>query len=370
MPETTRTDDARYMRVAIGLARRGHGNVWPNPAVGCVIVRDGAIVGRGWTQPTGRPHAETEALRRAGEAARGATVYVSLEPCSHYGQTPPCTSALIAAGVARVVIAIVDPDPRVDGRGLAQLRAAGIAVTLGTSADAATAVNQGFLLRLRDMCPLVTLKLATTLDGRITTRRGDSRWITGPVARDLGHGLRARHDAILVGIGTALADDPALTCRLPGLGARSPVRVVLDPRLRLPTQSALVVTAAETATWVIAGPDPDPARRATLEAAGVVVIALPAGADGRPDARTVATELAARGITRLLIEGGGTVAAAFVAAGLVDRLVWHRAATVIGGDGLAGIGALAVDELKDAAGFVMLGSQPAGPDRIETYARP
>ena len=198
-------EDILHMRAALALARRGLGTTWPNPAVGCVIVRDGRVVGRGWTQPGGRPHAETEALRRAGEAARGATAYVTLEPCSHWGRTPPCCNALAAAGVARVVVAMRDPDPRVDGRGFAMLREAGIAVEEGLLEAEAQAINAGFSRRIREGLPLVTLKLATTLDGRIATAKGESRWITGPAARREAHAMRARHDAILVGSGTVLA---------------------------------------------------------------------------------------------------------------------------------------------------------------------
>ncbi|HEX5079092.1 MAG TPA: bifunctional diaminohydroxyphosphoribosylaminopyrimidine deaminase/5-amino-6-(5-phosphoribosylamino)uracil reductase RibD, partial [Geminicoccaceae bacterium] len=232
-PSSQGKRDRHFMAVALRLAARGLGSVWPNPAVGCVLVHGERIVGRGWTQPGGRPHGEVEALRRAGAAALGATAYVSLEPCAHYGRTPPCTMALLQAGVRRVVAATLDPDPRVDGRGIEQLRQAGVEVALGVGRAAAEALNAGFILRVRAGRPLVTLKLATSLDGRIATRRGDSRWITGEPARARAHLLRARHDAIMIGSGTALADDPSLTCRLPGLEERSPARVVLDRRLRL-----------------------------------------------------------------------------------------------------------------------------------------
>jgi len=231
--------DRAFMAAALGLARRGLGRVWPNPAVGCVIVRDGLVVGRGWTAPGGRPHAEAVALERAGDLAHGATAYVTLEPCAHHGRTPPCADALVRAGVARVVTALGDPDPRTAGEGHARLRQAGIAVAEGTGADAAEEVNAGFLKRVRHGRPLVTLKLATTLDGRIATAAGESQWITGPRARQDGHRLRAAHDAIIVGSGTALADDPGLTCRLPGLEGASPVRVVFDGRLRLSPESRI-----------------------------------------------------------------------------------------------------------------------------------
>ena len=238
--------DQDYLRRAIRLAMNGRGAVEPNPMVGCVIVKDGRVVGRGWTQPGGRPHAETEALRRAGAAATGATAYVSLEPCSHHGRTPPCAEALIAAGIARVVAAGEDPDPRVSGSGLARLRQAGIAIETGLCAEEAAELNAGFLCRVTKGRPLVTLKLATSLDGRIATATGQSRWITGPAARERAHLLRATHDAVLVGTGTALADDPLLTCRLPGLEHRSPVRIALDRTLRLPATLRLFAGARET----------------------------------------------------------------------------------------------------------------------------
>jgi len=231
------------MRSALELARRGLGIVAPNPAVGCVLVQGGRVVGRGWTQPGGRPHAETEALRRAGAASRGAVAYVTLEPCCHWGQTPPCTDALVAAGVRRVVVGAEDPDPRVSGRGIERLRAAGIEVELGICAEAAAELAAGFLLRMRAGRPLVTLKLATTLDGRIATHGGESQWITGPLARQRAHALRADHDAIMVGSNTAVVDDPLLTCRLAGLAARSPVRIAVDSRLRVPLTHKLVAGA-------------------------------------------------------------------------------------------------------------------------------
>src|SRR5438876_2801019 len=252
--------DLQAMRAALGLACRGLGRVWPNPAVGCVIAKEGRVVGRGWTQPGGRPHAETEALARAGTAANGATAYVTLEPCCHWGRTPPCADALIAAGLSRVVVALEDPDPRVVGGGLARLRAAGIAVETGLGAADAAEINAGFLQRLRLGRPLVTLKLATSLDGRIATTSGESRWITGPAARERAHLLRATHDAILVGTDTVIADNPELTCRLPGLDAHSPVRVVIDRHLRIPLDARVFAAARQTPCWVVTPDAADPAR--------------------------------------------------------------------------------------------------------------
>ena len=357
------------MRSALALAARGLGNVWPNPAVGCVLVRDERIVGRGWTQPGGRPHAETEALTRAGDAAKSATAYVSLEPCAHHGKTPPCAEALIDAGIGRAVVAMEDPDPRVDGGGIDRLREAGIAVEVGIRGEEAAHLNEGFLLRVREQRPLVTLKLASSLDGRIATHTGDSRWITGPEARARGHLLRAENDAILVGSGTALADDPDLTCRLPGLENRSPVRVVLDGGLRLPAASKLAASAARLPTWVVTLPDAGGDAGKALQDLGVEIIVAPPGLDGRVDVRAALNELAGRGITRLLVEGGGTVAASLFRADLVDRLAWFRAPTVIGGDGTPGIRAFGVDDLATARRFRRTGQELIGQDLLETYGR-
>jgi len=355
------------MRAALGLARRALGRVWPNPAVGCVIVRDGRVAGRGWTQPGGRPHAETEALARAGAAARGATVYVTLEPCSHHGKTPPCADALIAAGVARVVAAAEDPDPRVSGEGLRRLRAAGIAVETGLLAEEAEALNAGYLTRLARGRPCVTLKAATSLDARIATAAGESRWITGTAARAQAHALRARHDAVMVGIGTAVADDPELTCRLPGLAAASPVRVVVDPRLRLPLTSKLVRTARETPTLLIALPGNDRVRRAAFGECGVDLIEAPADAAGQIDMGAALALLGARGLTRILAEGGSRLSATLLRAGLVDRIVWFRAPTILGGDALPVAVGFGVGALAAAPRFRLIDAVDCGGDIMETY---
>jgi diaminohydroxyphosphoribosylaminopyrimidine deaminase / 5-amino-6-(5-phosphoribosylamino)uracil reductase len=359
--------DAHFMAVALRLAERGLGRTWPNPAVGCVVVRDDQIVGRGWTQPGGRPHAEVEALRRAGPQALGATAYISLEPCAHYGQTPPCTMALLHAGLRRAVIAAPDPDPRVDGRGIDQLRQAGVEVALGIRQDQATQLNAGFFLRVRAGRPLVTLKLATSLDGRIATRTGASRWVTGEAARRWGHRLRAMHDAVVIGSGTALADDPALTCRLPGLDDCSPVRVVLDGRLRLPPGSRLATTAREVPTWVVTRSGADPQRCAALERCGVEVLAVPTAPGSSLAIAQALAALAARGLTRVLVEGGGTVAAALLRARLVDRLVWFQAPLVIGGDGVAAVADLGLDALGDCPRFQTLQSTALAPDAVRVY---
>ena len=355
------------MRAALQLARRNLGSVWPNPAVGCVLVNKGAVVGRGWTQRTGRPHAETVALAHAGATAGGATAYVTLEPCSHHGQTPPCANALIQAKVARVVAAVEDPDPRVSGRGLAALRQAGIAVETGVLAAEAQELNAGFFLRIREGRPLVTLKAATTLDGRIATHRGESKWITGEASRHRAHALRAQHDAVLVGIGTALADDPQLTCRLPGLAARSPVRVLFDPRLRLPLTAQLVQTAQKVPTWVVCYTDADRDRRRILAECGVELVDI-APAGDRPRMGDMLRALAQRGLTRVLVEGGGRVTGALLGEGLIDRIVWFRAASIMGGDGTPVAAAFGVDHLSEAPKFRRIAVETCGEDVMETYA--
>ena len=359
--------DLGAMRAALSLARRGLGSVWPNPAVGCVIIKDGRVVGRGWTQSGGRPHGETEALRRAGAAARGAAAYVSLEPCCHWGRTPPCVDALVAAGVRRVVVALEDPDPRVAGEGLRRLRAAGLEVEVGLCAEEAAEVNAGFLSRLRLGRPLVTLKFATSLDGHLATASGESQWISGPPARERAHALRASHDAIMVGIGTVVADDPQLTCRLPGLDHRSPVRVVIDRHLRIPPTARLIVDAGIVPTWVLTSRSADPGRRAAFLANGVTLIDVDLGRDGQIDLTRALAALGERGITRLLVEGGAQVAAAFIRSRFVDRLVWVHAPLVIGGDGIPAIAGLDVAALADAAAFERLATETIGEDVLTTF---
>ncbi|MBP2310770.1 diaminohydroxyphosphoribosylaminopyrimidine deaminase/5-amino-6-(5-phosphoribosylamino)uracil reductase [Azospirillum soli] len=362
-------DDLRYMRAALALAARGLGNTWPNPAVGCVLVKDGAVVGRGWTQPGGRPHAETEALARAGASAHGATAYVTLEPCNHHGKTPPCSEALVAAGVARVVVACGDPDPRVAGGGLERLRAAGIAVVTGVCEAEAWALNEGFFRRIQDHRPLYTLKAATTLDGRIATHSGVSQWITGPTARAWGHRLRASHDAIMVGIRTALTDDPELTCRLPGLTHHSPVRIVVDSRLRLPLTGRLAATARAVPTWIVTREDADAARLEAFTDCGVEVIRVTADSAGLPDLGEASAVLARRGLTRVLVEGGATLAASLLRAGLADRLEWFRASSVMGGDGLPAVHGFGVDALDQMARFTRVSVRQAGEDLVESYVK-
>jgi len=359
-------NDLAHMRMALALARRGLGSVWPNPAVGCVLVKDGEVVGRGWTQAGGRPHGETEALRRAGARAQGATAFVSLEPCCHWGRTPPCAEALIAAGVARVVMPIEDPDPRVAGKGAARLRAAGVAVETGLCAAEATEINAGFLSRIERGRPLVTLKLATTLDGRIATANGESRWITGPAARARAHLLRAVHDAVMVGSNTVLADDPELTCRLSGLERRSPVRVVVDGALRVPATARLVADAARIPTWFLVREGVDEARRRGVADCGVELIDVAPGPGGAIDLGRALQALGHRGLTRLMVEGGGGLAAALLAADLVDRIAWFRAPVIVGGDGRPAVGPFGVTALAAAPRFARMSLEPVGEDVLET----
>ncbi len=359
--------DGNFMKAALSLAERGLGNVAPNPAVGCVLVKDGVIVGRGWTQKGGRPHAETEALARAGAAARGATAYVTLEPCAHHGRTPPCAEALIAAGIVRVVGAVGDPDPRVSGRGYEMLSKAGIEVVEDVCEAEARRLNEGFFLRIREARPLVTLKLATSADGKTATHSGQSRWITNEASRARGHLLRATHDAIMVGSATAIVDDPELTCRLPGLDARSPIRIVADGRLRLPLTSKLVRDARRTPVWLLTFAGGDVARRAAFEACGVALIDVPAGADGLMDMKAALALIAERGVTRLLVEGGARLAASLMQAKLVDRIEWFRAPRIVGGDGYSAIATLGIDVLANAPSLSLDETLPLGDDTLSSY---
>ena len=360
------------MQTALRLARRSLGTVWPNPAVGCILVREdlnGRIVGRGWTRRGGRPHAETEALRRAGTAAQGATAYVSLEPCNHIGRTGPCTDALIAAGVKRVVIATEDPDPRVMGAGVQKLKDTDIDVETHVCEATAREINRGFMLRINESRPLFTLKLATSLDGRIATRTRHSQWVTGSLARLHAHRLRAEHDAVLIGSETAMIDDPDLTCRLPGLEKNSPIRIVLDSRLRLSPKSNLAKTAKHVPVWIITTTDQDSAARNELEKLGVEIFELKPHENGRPNLAEVAHTLAGKGLTRVLVEGGGGVAGSLFQANLVDDIVWFRAPKLIGADGVPAFSALGIETMEQAPEFTKCDAFMAGNDSVETYRR-
>jgi diaminohydroxyphosphoribosylaminopyrimidine deaminase/5-amino-6-(5-phosphoribosylamino)uracil reductase len=361
-------DDERFMALALALGRRGLGRTWPNPAVGAVIVRDGVIVGRGWTQAGGRPHAEVEALKRAGGAAQGATLYVTLEPCSHHGKSPPCTDAIVRAGVARVVSSLEDPNPQVAGRGHALLRERGIAVETGLGAEAAGRDHAGHIRRMREGRPQVLLKLAVSADGKAGLAGRRPVGITGAAARARVHLLRAESDAILVGIGTVLSDDPHLTCRLPGMLERSPVRVVLDARLRIPLASAIVGTARETPTWVVAAPEASAMAEEILRARGAEVIRVKAR-DGALDLAAMLRELAARGITRLMVEGGPTVAASLVRADLIDEAALYCSPNPIGTDGIDALAGMPLTALTQSPRLKSVASESVNGDTLERYER-
>jgi diaminohydroxyphosphoribosylaminopyrimidine deaminase/5-amino-6-(5-phosphoribosylamino)uracil reductase len=360
--------DRRFMQLALTLGRRGLGATAPNPAVGAVVVKDGIIVGRGWTQPGGRPHAEPEALARAGEAARGATLYVTLEPCSHVGKSPPCVDAIIAAGIARVVSAIEDPNPQVAGQGHAKLRAAGIVVDVGTCAEEAARDHAGHFRRVRDGRPHVILKLAVSSDDKIGAAGGKPVAITTEATRARVHLLRAQCDAILIGIGTARADDPQLDCRLPGMAKRSPVRVVLDRSLRLPGTGRLVHSAREVPLWVMASDLAEAPAAMKLGAAGAQVMRVKAVANGL-DLPSVLRALADKGITRLLVEGGARVASAFVAAGLVDEVWLLRGPAAVGAEGVAALDSLPLTAITQSPSLRVRSSESLDQDMLTIYER-
>jgi diaminohydroxyphosphoribosylaminopyrimidine deaminase / 5-amino-6-(5-phosphoribosylamino)uracil reductase len=359
------TDHTKHMAHALSVGSRGLGRTWPNPAVGCIIVQGSRIVGRGWTQPGGRPHAEVMALQQARQAARGATAYVTLEPCAHHGQTPPCADALIAAGITHVVTALTDPDPRVSGQGLAMLRAAGIEVTEGVLSDAARAANAGFLKRVTLGLPLITLKLATTLDGRIATSTGESRWITSPASRRAVHTLRLTHDAVLIGAGTARADDPDLTAR--DIGAtHQPIRIVMDARLSHSPQSRLGQTARQSPVWLCHTNAASAEARAAWTNTGATLIECASTTTqiNLPDALQ---RLAALGLTRILCEGGATLAAALIANHLVNDLITFTAGKLIGASGHAALGPLPNAAVKDLPTLTLIETRQIGPDTMSHW---
>lgn len=356
--------DRRFMQLALHLADRVQGTTAPNPAVGAVIVDEvsGEVIARGWTQPGGRPHAETCVIEHAGARARGATMYVTLEPCSHYGHTPPCVDAITAAGLARVVCAIEDPDPRVSGRGVSFLRKAGVKVDVGVRAEEARWMVAGHILRMTQARPFVQLKIAASADGLIAPGHGAPTWVTGPDARALAHLMRARADAVLVGRRTVIDDDPELTCRLPGLEDRSPRRVVLARDLRVPSTSKLVQSADRVPLTIIGSleaPEPDYPR-----AVEVRRVALGASGVDLPAALGV---LHADGITRLLVEGGPTVARSFLDAGLVDEAMIFRGSEPIGGAGLRPLVDRGLEEFADTARWQLAEERGVGPDRVSLY---
>jgi diaminohydroxyphosphoribosylaminopyrimidine deaminase/5-amino-6-(5-phosphoribosylamino)uracil reductase len=362
--------DKDFMDLAFALGRRGLGQTWPNPAVGAVIVKDGIVLGRGWTQKGGRPHAEVEALKRAKKAAQktlvGATMYVTLEPCSHQGKTPPCADAIIKAGIARVVSALEDPNPEVAGQGHERLRAKGITVDIGFGADEARRAHAGHIMRMQKGRPYVTLKLALSKDGKAGLAGRKQVQLSGEAARERVFQMRSQHDAILVGIGTILSDNPQLNCRLPGMIVRSPVRVVLDAQLRLPLATAVVATVSETPTWVFAARNASSIADDILQQRGCKVFRVEEQ-NGKLDLNEVLKVLAGEGITRLMVEGGPTVAAAFVADDLVDEAVLlHTDKTI----GAGGIDALEGMDLTALTGSLRArGREKLGPDTLETFER-
>lgn len=366
---TRADDDARWMDAALALGRHGLGLAAPNPSVGALIVKDGIVVGRGFTHKGGRPHAERRAIDEAGEAARGATIYVTLEPCSHHGVTPPCAEAILAAGLCRVVCAMKDPDARVAGRGLALLREAGLNVSLGLGEAAARRDHLGHCLRVTQGRPMVTLKLARTADGYAAGDEHDRRLtITGEMANLRVQAMRATHDAIMVGVGTAIDDDPLLTVRVPGLDQR-PLRVVLDSRLRLPLSSRLCATAAQTPTLVLTTDAAPAEREAELVARGVEVARVAAGADGHLDLRAALGWLGQRGVTRVFSEGGPHVGSRLVREGLADEVVVFTATKPLGREGLPALDAGAWSVLSDPGRYEEAERVVYAPDEMRRWGR-
>jgi diaminohydroxyphosphoribosylaminopyrimidine deaminase/5-amino-6-(5-phosphoribosylamino)uracil reductase len=358
--------DKRWMALALSLAQRGLGQTWPNPSVGCVIVKNGRVLGRGHTQQGGRPHAEVMALRQAGNTTNGATAYVTLEPCSHTGQTPPCASALINAGLSRVVIATTDPDPRVAGRGIQMLRNAGIEITMDVLKSDADIAHAGFFSRVTQNKPFITLKLAISLDGRIATQTGDSQWITDHAARRYVHYLRATHDAVMVGRGTVNADDPTLNVRGFGSKFRQPVRIIMDSNISCKPVGNLATTAHDTPVWLCHTQAADFTPWANT---GAISVACNA-ADGRVDITDAMSQLANAGLTRVFCEGGGTLGGALIKAGLVDQLIIMQAGVAIGADGKPSLGKMGNSVLKNAPRFVLNDVRQIGPDTISIWHKP
>ena len=362
--------DEDHMAQALQLARRGLGLTWPNPSVGAIVVApSGEIVARGWTAPGGRPHAEAIALERAGAQARGATIYVTLEPCTHDGgRGPACADLIAAAAPARAVVALADPDPRTRGCGIARLAAAGIAVSDGVLAHEAEEVARGHILRVTENRPAVTLKLAAGSDGLIPRGEGAPVWITGPDARAHGHLLRARNDAILVGRGTISADDPSLTCRLPGMSCRSPVRVVLDRRLRTPP-AARLFNDLMVPVWLVCAADEENPNTDALQDRGAEIVPVPVDDHGMLGLPDVLETLAMRGITRVLVEGGPSVARAFLEADLVDEAVIYQGLKPAGPDGLMPFVSEGLDRLTASGHFTQREARSFGPDRMTWWRR-
>ncbi|WP_158806770.1 bifunctional diaminohydroxyphosphoribosylaminopyrimidine deaminase/5-amino-6-(5-phosphoribosylamino)uracil reductase RibD [Beijerinckia sp. L45] len=362
--------DRRFMDAALALGRRGFGLTAPNPSVGALIVKDGIVLARGWTAPGGRPHAEPQALAQAGAAARGATIYVTLEPCSHHGQTPPCCEAIVAAGISRVVYAVGDPNPDVAGRGAAYCRDHGLDVLGGIGDAAARRDHLGHILRMTQRRPAITLKFAETADGFVAGGPHDPRLsITGVAANGMVHVMRAMHDAIMVGVGTVLADDPLMTVRLPGVQAK-PLRVVLDGGLRLPLHSRLIQTAGEAPILVLTRAESLDARgKALREIDGVEIAVVPVSASGALDLRAALRVLADRGITRIFSEGGPTVGSALIAEGLADEVILFQAEKPLGREGVPTMSGAARGMLHDPMRFRQSENLEVGTDRLHRFER-
>ena len=364
--------DGRWMRAALALARRGLGTTGINPSVGCLIVKNGVLLGRGRTGAGGRPHAETVALDQARErygpeAIRGADVYVTLEPCAHHGLTPPCADALIAAAPARVVAPFSDPDARVSGRGFDALRGAGVAVSVGAQAEAAAETLRGYLTRIQERRPFLTLKLAATLDGRIATSSGESRWITGAAARARGHLARAQSDGIILGVGTVLTDDPRLDVRLPGFEGRGPAPIVADSRLQTPLTGALARRAGENGLTLLCRDDADRARIDAFRSIGAEVIPVPVTGDGLLSMQFAMERLAQRGIGALLCEGGGRLAASLLREDLVDEVHWFTAGALIGASGHPSVADFGTETIAEMPRFALIASERIGADTLSIW---
>ncbi len=358
--------DEKYMQQALSLADAGLGRVAPNPSVGCIIVKGDEVVGQARTADGGRPHAETQALLQAGDKAKGATVYVTLEPCSHHGKTLPCTDSLIAAQVKRVVIACRDDDRRVAGQGIKALQEAGIEVVVGVLEKEARALNEGFFKRINNYRPLVTLKMATSIDSKITLSAGESQWITGEEARARVHLERSRHDAILTGIGTILADDPLLTTRMEGKDHKS-TRVILDTNLRFPLNAKMNATTFEGPVWIYTSPNADKEKKAALEKRGLRVIEMDLSANGRVSIPFVLEHLANEGITRLMVEAGPAVFTSFFKMKVWDNLLLFRAPIVIGSNGIDAFGDTELKSLAQAPRLKFIAKEQHGDDLLEIY---
>lgn len=358
-----------FMQTALKLARQNQGATGVNPSVGCVIVKDQKIIASAATAPGGRPHAEKLALEQAGENAKDATMFVTLEPCAHEGKTPPCVDGVISAGIKKIVVAMQDPDPRTAGKSLQKMADAGMEVELGQGGDEAEELYAGFTTRIKTGRPLVTLKLATSLDGKIATHTGQSQWITSQQSRDDAHKLRGQHNAIMVGSGTVMADDPMLTCRATNMENHCPLRIVMDGRLRIDLTSNLIQTARDIPTLIFTLEDTDKTRRQAIKDLGVEIVPLPHDADSVLDIKKALLYLGKKNINDLLVEGGANLAASLARHNLIDRLVWYRAPILLGGDGIPALKPFGVDELSQSLKFEHQTTTHIGGDIKEIYWR-